>query len=110
MHERRADCSAHADGCTAARGPVSRYIVAAETSLLVYDTQAAQQAAGVSLAIHPDDPPMPLLGHDGVSFETLGHVDLDDNARSGWRARERRTVYVPKAAEGCFLLIVISNQ
>ena len=39
----------------------------------------------------------------GVEFETLGHFCFDCNDRSRWRARELKTIYLPKVAEGMYL-------
>jgi len=49
----------------------------------------------------------PLGGPQDVKFTRLGHFSLDSNERSGYQARELKTVYVPRATEGAYLKLVL---
>jgi centrosomal protein CEP104 len=49
----------------------------------------------------------PARGTAGVSFTRLGHFSLDGNERSKFQARELKTVYVPRLAEGHFLRLLL---
>ena len=49
----------------------------------------------------------PVSGAEGVEYMRLGHFSLDSNERSGFQARELKTVYVPRASEGCFLKLLL---
>merc|ERR1740130_296423 len=44
---------------------------------------------------------------DGVAWERLGYLSLDDNSRSSYKARELKSVYVNARAE--FLRLVIKK-
>ena len=49
----------------------------------------------------------PVANAEGVEYMRLGHFSLDSNVRSGFQARELKTVYVPRASEGCFLKLLL---
>jgi len=49
----------------------------------------------------------PARGTAGVSFTRLGHFSLDGNERSKFQARELKTVYVPRFAEGHYLRLLL---
>jgi hypothetical protein len=49
----------------------------------------------------------PPSGVGGVAFTRLGHFSLDGNERSKFQARELKTVYVPRLAEGHFLKLLL---
>lgn len=49
----------------------------------------------------------PARGVAGVSFTRLGHFSLDGNERSKFQARELKTVYVPRLAEGHYLRLLL---
>jgi centrosomal protein CEP104 len=55
----------------------------------------------------PPGVPVPVTGTDGVEYTRLGHFSLDSNERSGFQARELKTVYVPRASEGRFLKLLL---
>ena len=55
----------------------------------------------------PPGVPAPVSGAAGVKFTRLGHFSLDSNERSGYQARELKTVYVPRATEGTYLKLVL---
>ena len=55
----------------------------------------------------PPGVPAPTTGVAGVKWARLGHFSLDSNERSGYQARELKTVYVPRATEGKYLKLVL---
>ena len=55
----------------------------------------------------PPGVPSPHRGSVGVEYVRLGHFSLDSNERSGFQARELKTVYVPRASEGRFLKLLL---
>ena len=55
----------------------------------------------------PPGVPSPHRGSVGVEYVRLGHFSLDSNERSGFQARELKTVYVPQGTQGTHLRLVL---
>ena len=49
----------------------------------------------------------PASGFEGIQFSRLGHFSLDCNERSKFQARELKTVYVPRRADGLYLRLLL---
>jgi centrosomal protein CEP104 len=73
-----------------------------EIKVLSHHTRIAS-VVELHLGRVPSGCKMPLVGTAGVQFEPIGHFCLSENAQSDWRARELRTVHVPRAADCQFL-------
>ena len=103
--------NAHAGGwasarfCTFPQDVVLRFSAPCSLKMLKLLSHEFRIATKVELFIGsvPAGTLPPFAGCDGVEFETLGHFCFDCNDRSRWRARELKTIYLPKVAEGMYL-------